>query len=62
MSWVREYCNRAILIEKGRIILEGSPAAVVQLHQEHSEQRKAEAAAKGVLQLREPLPGARRRR
>lgn len=53
MSWVSEYCNRAILIEQGRIVLEGPPAEVVELHREHSEQRKAEAAAKGVLQLRE---------
>ena len=53
MSWVTEYCNRAILIEQGRIVLEGPPAEVVELHREHSEQRKAEAAARGVLQLRE---------
>jgi ABC-type polysaccharide/polyol phosphate transport system ATPase subunit len=52
MNWVTEYCNRAILIEQGRIILEGSPEAVVALHREHSEQRKAEAAARGVLQLK----------
>jgi len=45
MGWVEEYCNRAILIEKGRIILEGDPAEVVALHQEHSERTKAEKAA-----------------
>jgi ABC-2 type transport system ATP-binding protein len=45
MNWVIEYCNRAILIEKGRIILEGDPAEVVALHQEHSERTKAEKAA-----------------
>jgi ABC-2 type transport system ATP-binding protein len=53
MNWVTEYCNRAILIEQGRIVLEGPPADVVALHQEHSEQRRAEAAARGVLQVRE---------
>jgi len=53
MNWVTEYCNRAILIEQGHIVLEGPPADVVALHREHSEKRKAEAAAKGVLQVRE---------
>jgi ABC-type polysaccharide/polyol phosphate transport system ATPase subunit len=53
MNWVIEYCSRALLIEKGRIVLEGTPADVVEVHQEHSAQRKAEAAAKGVLQVRE---------
>ena len=41
MEWVQEYCNRALLLEKGRIILEGAPDAVVRLHLE----RTAEAAA-----------------
>ena len=26
MAWVTEYCNRALLIEKGRVIMEGDPA------------------------------------
>ncbi len=54
MIWVTEYCNRAILIEQGRIVLDGKPEEVVALHQEHAAVRKAEAAAKGVLQLRRP--------
>ena len=37
MNWVTEFCNRAILLEEGRIVAEGEPAAVVRLHQEHSE-------------------------
>jgi len=49
MQWVTEYCNRAILLEKGRVVAEGDPAEVVGLHQEHSAQRKAERAAAGVL-------------
>jgi ABC-type polysaccharide/polyol phosphate transport system ATPase subunit len=53
MNWVTEYCNRAMLIEKGEIILEGRPEDVVALHQEHSEERRREAEAKGVLQLRQ---------
>jgi homopolymeric O-antigen transport system ATP-binding protein len=41
MSWVTEYCNRAVLIEKGRVILEGDPATVVALHQAHMEEARA---------------------
>jgi ABC-type polysaccharide/polyol phosphate transport system ATPase subunit len=48
MAWVTEYCNRAILIEKGRIILEGNPAEVVALHEEHSERTRAEKAAEAA--------------
>jgi homopolymeric O-antigen transport system ATP-binding protein len=61
MNWVTEYCNRAILIEQGAIVLDGEPEAVVALHQEHAAQRKAEAAARGVLRLRRPKLGGRRR-
>jgi ABC-type polysaccharide/polyol phosphate transport system ATPase subunit len=41
MDWVREYCNRAILLEKGQVIVEGEPNQVVEAHL----QRTAEAAA-----------------
>jgi ABC-type polysaccharide/polyol phosphate transport system ATPase subunit len=54
MSWVTEYCNRALLLEQGRIIIEGSPADVVAVHQEHSERRQAERAAAGIM----PVPAA----
>ena len=45
MAWVTEYCNRAMLIEKGHVILEGKPGDVVALHEEHSERTRAEKAA-----------------
>lgn len=45
MNWVTEFCNRALLIEKGHVIAEGDPAEVVALHQEHSEQERAAKAA-----------------
>jgi ABC-type polysaccharide/polyol phosphate transport system ATPase subunit len=52
MEWVREYCNRAILLEKGRVILEGAPDEVVQLHMERTAAAtaaaQAEALAKGL--------------
>jgi ABC-type polysaccharide/polyol phosphate transport system ATPase subunit len=61
MSWVTEYCNRAILLEHGRIVAEGEPAEVVEIHREHSERRKAEKDAAGVLTLRDRPAGRRRR-
>jgi ABC-2 type transport system ATP-binding protein len=52
MDWVREYCNRAILLEKGRVILEGGPDAVTALHLERqaaeAERRQQESLAKGL--------------
>ncbi len=48
MNWVTEFCNHAMLIEKGRLVAHGKPEDVVALHREHSEQfqreREAEAA------------------
>ena len=68
MNWVTEYCNRAILIERGEMIMEGEPADVVELHQVHTEEaraRTAEAAQKAGMDpriVRGPLTsdGARR--
>jgi ABC-type polysaccharide/polyol phosphate transport system ATPase subunit len=45
MNWVTEFCNRAILLEKGRIVAEGDPAEVVEIHREHSERTRAEREA-----------------
>ena len=41
MNWVTEYCNRAILIERGELIMEGEPADVVELHRVHQEEARA---------------------
>jgi len=46
MGWVTEFCNRAMLLEKGQVVAEGSPEEIVGIHQEHSERTKAEQAAK----------------
>ena len=46
MAWVEEYCNRAVLLEKGRVIVEGAPAEVVRTHIERSMQRKVDRAAR----------------
>ena len=62
MEWVREYCNRAMLLEKGRVILEGDPEEVVQLHLERTAAaaaaRQAEALAKGLTPPRSPAGAA----
>ena len=43
MNWVTEYCNRAILIERGLMVMEGEPAEVVELHRVHTEEARARA-------------------
>ena len=45
MNWVTEFCNRAILLQNGRIVAEGDPAEVVETHKEHSRRAKAEREA-----------------
>jgi ABC-type polysaccharide/polyol phosphate transport system ATPase subunit len=55
MNWVTEYCNRAILIERGEMVMEGEPADVVEVHQVHTEEarvRTAEAAQKAGMDPR----------
>jgi ABC-2 type transport system ATP-binding protein len=52
MDWVKEYCNRAVLIEHGQVALEGDPEEVVALHRRHTEEAKeakAEAARSAGL-------------
>jgi ABC-type polysaccharide/polyol phosphate transport system ATPase subunit len=48
MNWVTEFCNRAMLLDKGRVIAYGEPQEVVDIHVERSEaarrQKEAEAA------------------
>jgi ABC-type polysaccharide/polyol phosphate transport system ATPase subunit len=61
MTWVTEYCNRAILIENGHIAHQGSPDEVVALHKEHMAERKAVAKEQGVLRLRTGPRRSRRR-
>jgi ABC-2 type transport system ATP-binding protein len=52
MDWVREYCNRALLLEKGAVIIEGTPEEVVQTHLDRTAaakaQREEEARAAGL--------------
>jgi len=43
MNWVTEYCNRAILIERGVVVMEGEPADVVETHRVHTEEARVRA-------------------
>jgi ABC-2 type transport system ATP-binding protein len=58
MAWVTEYCNKAMLLEKGRLVAEGEPAEVVEIHREHSAQRKALRVAAGVMPIETVAPPA----
>jgi hypothetical protein len=40
MSWAREFCNHALLLEAGNVVAAGEPEEVVQIHEERSEQRQ----------------------
>jgi lipopolysaccharide transport system ATP-binding protein len=51
MNWVTEFCNRAMLLEEGRIVAEGAPAMVVALHQEHASATRARKAAEAAALL-----------
>ncbi len=54
MHWVTEFCNKAMLIEKGNVIALGAPADIVRIHQEHS----AAARAAREAELARILAGA----
>ena len=45
MQWVTEFCNRAMLLDHGHVIMEGPPADVVKLHEERSEKARIEREA-----------------
>jgi ABC-type polysaccharide/polyol phosphate transport system ATPase subunit len=45
LSYVTEFCNRAMLIERGTVITEGQPAEVVQLYRQRVAEQKLLAEA-----------------
>jgi ABC-2 type transport system ATP-binding protein len=51
MAWVTEFCNRAMLLDHGHVIMEGDPAAVVKLHEERSEKARIEREAELARKL-----------
>jgi len=62
MKWVSEYCNRAMLIEKGHVVIEGSPEEVVAMHEERSARRHAEQLAAGVFSTATAKPATASRK
>jgi len=51
MTWVTEFCNRAMLIEAGHVVAEGEPEEIVRIHQEHSEASRLRKAAEAAALL-----------
>ena len=51
MTWVTGFCSRAILIEEGRIVKDGDPQEVVDLHISNSVKRR-EARQEEIRQMR----------
>ena len=48
MNWVQEYCNRAVLLEKGKVVLEGPPSEVVETHLARMTAAQAEREASAL--------------
>jgi ABC-type polysaccharide/polyol phosphate transport system ATPase subunit len=60
MTWVTEFCNRAILLEGGHVVMEGAPEDVVKLHQERSERSRMareEELARKIAAVEKAQPG-----
>ena len=51
MGWVTEFCNRAMLLDKGHVVAYGSPADVVALHEERSLRARKDREAEIARQL-----------
>jgi ABC-type polysaccharide/polyol phosphate transport system ATPase subunit len=51
LHWAEEFCNRAMLLEKGQVIAEGKPEEVVALHRERSDRARIEREAEIARQL-----------
>jgi len=60
MHWVTEFCNRAILLEKGEIVAEGKPDEVVAIHLDHSERSRLAREAEVAKARAERLEAAAR--
>ncbi len=40
LSWIRAFCTRAILLDKGQIVADGSPREITELHEQGENMRK----------------------
>jgi ABC-type polysaccharide/polyol phosphate transport system ATPase subunit len=54
LGWVTEFCNRALLLDRGEIVAEGAPADLVELYRERSARPKSkrERRAERLLEAR----------
>jgi len=59
MNWVTEFCNRAMLIERGHVVAEGEPEEIVRIHQEHSIEERVRREAELKAKLGSPVLAAR---
>jgi len=51
MSWITAFCNRAILMEKGKIVADGDPHEIADMH-EHSAEKRAKRKRKAKQLLK----------
>ena len=50
MSWITAFCNRAILMDKGKIVADGDPEEIADMHEQDSAKRaKQKRKAKQLL-------------
>jgi ABC-2 type transport system ATP-binding protein len=50
MSWITAFCTRAILMDKGKIVADGDPEEIADMHEQDAEKRaKAKRKAKQLL-------------
>jgi ABC-type multidrug transport system ATPase subunit len=50
MSWISAFCTRAILLDKGRIVAEGDPDEIADMHEDDAERRmKQKRKAKQLI-------------
>jgi len=48
MAWVSEFCNRALVLERGQVVFEGKPLEAVEIHQQHTAEAQARKAAEAT--------------
>jgi ABC-type polysaccharide/polyol phosphate transport system ATPase subunit len=62
MSWITAFCTRAILLEGGRIVAEGDPEEIADLHEAKAGVRKKEKRREAAAMKRGELEAADLRR
>jgi ABC-type polysaccharide/polyol phosphate transport system ATPase subunit len=60
LTYVSEFCNRAILLERGKLIDEGDPEEIVELYRDRVAQQKLLAESDAQRFAAIPVAGQRR--